>query len=115
MSLSVCTMRLSASMEMWSFPRLLKRHSSSEKHLDRYAHEFAGRNNLRPLGTPEQMEKVARGLVGKRLRYSDLVAWYDPSCPERPPSARVRRWPRGCGRSCEASVARTRSRASPLT
>ena len=49
-------------------------HQMSPKHLDRYVCEFAGRHNQRPLDTDEQMERVARGLVGKRLRYKNLVS-----------------------------------------
>ena len=46
----------------------------SPKHLDRYVSEFAGRHNQRPLDTIDQMRRIARGLVGKRLRYDDLTA-----------------------------------------
>ena len=46
----------------------------SVKHLDRYVNEFAGRHNARPLDTIEQMKSIAQGLVGKHLRYGDLVA-----------------------------------------
>ena len=63
-----------------SFWSVLKRayvgtyHHMSPKHLDRYVSEFSGRHNLRALNTIEQMEAVADGMVGKRLRYQDLVA-----------------------------------------
>ena len=63
-----------------SFWALLKRgyhgtfHHLSEKHLGRYVREFAGRNNIRDLDTLDQMAALARGMVGKRLRYQDLVA-----------------------------------------
>ena len=63
-----------------SFWALLKRgyhgtfHHVSEKHLGRYVSEFAGRNNIRDLDTIDQMTTLARGMVGKRLRYQDLVA-----------------------------------------
>ena len=63
-----------------SFWSLLKRgyvgtfHKLSAKHLQRYVDEFAGRHNIRSLGTLDQMEHIARGLVGKRLRYQDLIA-----------------------------------------
>ena len=63
-----------------SFWALLKRgchgtfHHVSEKHLGRYVCEFAGRNNIRDLDTIDQMAMLARGMVGKRLRYQDLVA-----------------------------------------
>ena len=49
-------------------------HQISRKHLDRYACEFAGRHNIRDLGTEDQMGEIARGMMGKRLRYSELVA-----------------------------------------
>ena len=45
-----------------------------EEHLDRYVGEFTGRHNVRDLDTVHQMAAAARGLVGKRLRYKDLVA-----------------------------------------
>ena len=65
---------------MESFWSLLKRgyhgtfHHVSEKHLGRYVREFAGRHNIRDLDTISQMAALARGMVGKRLRYRDLVA-----------------------------------------
>ena len=46
----------------------------SPKHLDRYVTEFAGRHNARPLDTITQMERTASAMLGKRLRYQDLVA-----------------------------------------
>lgn len=63
-----------------SFWALLKRgyhgtfHHISEKHLDRYIGEFAGRYNDRELDTLHQMEQIAKGLEGKRLKYRELVA-----------------------------------------
>ena len=48
-------------------------HQMSEAHLSRYVNEFTGRHNIRPLGTVEQMGSVAVGMVGKRLRYDDLI------------------------------------------
>ena len=63
-----------------SFWSLFKRgyhgtfHHLSEKHLDRYVQEFTGRNNIRDLDTIDQMAALARGFVGKRLRYRELVA-----------------------------------------
>ena len=62
-----------------SFWALLKRgyygtyHRMSEKHLQRYVNEFAGRHNIRSLDTIDQMASVAKGMDGKRLRYRDLV------------------------------------------
>ena len=64
---------------MESFWALLKRgyvgtyHHMSAKHLSRYVAEFAGRFNDRPRDTLDQMAAMARGLVGGRLRYRDLV------------------------------------------
>ena len=49
-------------------------HHLSEKHLARYVAEFAGRHNVRDLDTIVQMAALARGMVGKRLRYRELVA-----------------------------------------
>ena len=64
---------------MESFWALLKRgyygtyHKMSIKHLSRYVNEFSGRHNVRPLDTITQMSMVVRGLVGKRLRYEELI------------------------------------------
>ena len=49
-------------------------HHLSDKHLDRYVQEFAGRNNIRDLDTIDQMAALVRGMVGKRLTYQELVA-----------------------------------------
>ena len=63
-----------------SFWALLKRgyygtyHQISPKHLDRYVREFAGRHNVRDLDTMAQMVLLSQGMVGKRLRYRELVA-----------------------------------------
>ena len=63
-----------------SFWAMLKRgyhgtyHQMSAKHLDRYVTEFAGRHNDREWDTADQMQRIARGMVGKRLRYYDLAA-----------------------------------------
>ena len=63
-----------------SFWSLLKRgyhstfHHMSEKHMGRYITEFAGRNNVRELDTVVQMSLLARGMVGKRLTYKELIA-----------------------------------------
>lgn len=62
-----------------SFWALLKRgymgtyHKMSVKHLPRYVAEFAGRQNMRGMDTLEQMCALALGMVGKRLRYKDLI------------------------------------------
>lgn len=63
-----------------SFWSLLKRgyqgtyHHMSPAHLDRYVTEFAGRHNAREADTIDQMAFIARGIVGKRLRYKELTA-----------------------------------------
>ncbi|MDE2939505.1 MAG: IS1595 family transposase [Chloroflexota bacterium] len=49
-------------------------HHVSEKHLQRYTTEFAGRHNSRPLDTIDQMTVMAQGSVGKRLPYKELIA-----------------------------------------
>ena len=49
-------------------------HQMSPKHLDRYAAEFTGRNNARPLDTIDQMRAIVQGMVGKRLKYRGLIA-----------------------------------------
>ena len=48
-------------------------HKISHKHLDRYLTEFAGRHNTRVLDTIDIMVSMVVGMVGKRLRYQDLV------------------------------------------
>ncbi len=63
-----------------SFWSLLKRgyhgtfHHMSEKHLDRYVAELAGRHNRRNADTIDMMSGMAKGMVGKRLTYQKLVA-----------------------------------------
>ena len=65
---------------MESFWSMLKRgyhgtyHHMSAKHLDRYVTEFSGRHNDRERDTVDQMAGIAQGMVGKRLRYEDLIA-----------------------------------------
>lgn len=49
-------------------------HHLSEKHLDRYVQEFAGRNNIRDKDTIEQMKTLAKRFESRRLRYKDLIA-----------------------------------------
>ena len=48
-------------------------HKMGVQHLQRYINEFVGRHNVRELDTAEQMGRVVTGMVGKRLRYQDLV------------------------------------------
>ena len=75
---------------MESFWSMLKRgyngtfHKFSEKHLDRYVSEFAGRHNVREADTSEQMGTIAGRTVGKRLRYRDLIAGNGLSSGARP-------------------------------
>lgn len=49
-------------------------HRMSPAHLHRYITEFAGRHNLRPLDTIDQMKRLAEGMRGKHLPYNDLVS-----------------------------------------
>lgn len=63
-----------------SFWAMLKRgyqgtfHHFSEKHCDRYVAEITGRHNDREADTIEMMAHMARGIVGRRFRYQDLIA-----------------------------------------
>ena len=65
---------------MESFWAVVKRgyrgvyHHVSQKHLQRYVNEFAGRLNLRHLDTLGKMETLFRGTIGKRLKRKDLTA-----------------------------------------
>ena len=62
-----------------SFWSMLKRghmgvyHKMSSKHLQRYIDEYAGRRNIRPLATMEQIGTTFDGMKGKSLKYRDLV------------------------------------------
>ena len=62
-----------------SFWSVLKRgycgvyHQMSPWQLQRYVNEFTGRHNDRELDTLDQMERMARGMVGKRLTYQQLI------------------------------------------
>ena len=64
---------------MESFWSMLKRgyhgtyHHMSPKHLDRYVTEFAGRHNDRNADTIDQMAHIAQSMVGKRLKFRDLI------------------------------------------
>ena len=46
----------------------------STKHTGRYLDEFTGRYNARSQDTVDQMAGIAKGMVGKRLRYRELIA-----------------------------------------
>ena len=65
---------------MESFWSMLKRayrgtfHKMSEKHLDRYVREFAGKHNLRDLDTLDIMGAIVLAMDGKRLKYTQLIA-----------------------------------------
>ena len=48
-------------------------HWFSHKHLDRYVTEFAGRHNAGDLDTLDMMAVLARGMVGRRLPYAELI------------------------------------------
>ena len=48
-------------------------HWFSTKHLHRYVSEFEGRHNDRPLDTLDQMVAIVQGMMGRRLRYIDLI------------------------------------------
>ena len=62
-----------------SFWSMLKRgyygtyHRMSPKHLARYVAEFSGRHNIRDRDTLEQMAIISRAMVGRRLKYADLI------------------------------------------
>ena len=49
-------------------------HHISPQHTHRYATEFGGRHNDRPLDTVDQVRALVKGSEGKRLRYKNLVA-----------------------------------------
>ncbi len=63
-----------------SFWSVLKRahkgvyHKISAKHLHRYVADFAGKHGIRSLDTVDQMGAMARGMIGKRLPYAELIA-----------------------------------------
>ena len=63
-----------------SFWSMLKRahkgtlHKLSPKHLQRYVDEFAARHRLRAADTMDQLRIVVRRMLGKRLRYRDLIS-----------------------------------------
>lgn len=49
-------------------------HKMSVKHLSRYLAEFQARHNNRWRDTFDQMKLTAKGAIGKRLKYADLIA-----------------------------------------
>ena len=48
-------------------------HKLSPKHLQRYVDEFAAKNNIRDLGTLDQMLDTVARFTGHRLLYRDLI------------------------------------------
>ena len=48
-------------------------HNWSPKHTARYVAEFAGRHNVRPLDTEEQMSAIMSNAEGRQLSYVYLV------------------------------------------
>ncbi len=71
-----------------SFWSMLKRsyhgvhHHMSPKHLARYVHEVATRQNLRELDTRDLMGEIAARMIGRRLTYGKLTAG-GPAYPKR--------------------------------
>lgn len=49
-------------------------HKISKKHLNLYIDEFLGKHNIRNLDTMSQMQHVVACMVGKRLKYKDLIS-----------------------------------------
>ena len=49
-------------------------HRMSPKHLQRYADELAGRQSIRDKDTLDEMRDAVCGMVGRRLRYGELIA-----------------------------------------
>ncbi|MDE0309037.1 MAG: IS1595 family transposase [Acidiferrobacterales bacterium] len=62
-----------------SFWALLKRgyygthHYMSPKHLHRYVNEFSARHSVRKMNTFDAMSVIARGMIGKELRFEELI------------------------------------------
>ena len=54
-------------------------HHISPKHTGRYANEFAGRRNLRELDTESMISAIIAQMVGRRLKWKDLIANPMPS------------------------------------
>ena len=57
--------------ERW--PRMALVHESGVRHLQRHVKEFEERHNARMADTLEQVELTMRRMIGRRLRYQDLV------------------------------------------
>ena len=45
----------------------------SPKHLHRYASEFEGRHNMRPMDTIDQIHSTIHSMNGKELKIKDLM------------------------------------------
>lgn len=61
----------------WSMLKRAKKgtfHKLSPKHLNRYLQEFAAKHNMRESDTVDQMREVVARMIGRRLRYADLIA-----------------------------------------
>ena len=58
-----------------SHAKMAYRCKDCHKHLQRYVNEFCGRHNIREMDTLTQMRFIARKLMGKHLKYQDLIAW----------------------------------------
>ena len=54
-------------------------HHISPKHAGRYANEFAGRHNIREFDTEKQIKVIIAQMVGRRLKFKDLIANPTPS------------------------------------
>ena len=52
-------------------------HKISIKHLQKYVDEFSNRQKVRELDTIKQIDCTINGLVGKRLKFKDLVSGED--------------------------------------
>ena len=49
-------------------------HKISPKHIDRYVTEISGRHNDRQSDTLDQIGNIVRGMIGRRISYTDLTA-----------------------------------------
>ena len=62
---------------LWSMLKRVHKgtfHKFSKKHLQRYVSKFSGRHNDRDANTVDQTGDIVSSMVGKRLRYRDLIA-----------------------------------------
>ena len=46
----------------------------SPKHLEGYVNKFAGRHNIQELDTIDQMELLAKYMIGKKLSYREMIS-----------------------------------------